>query len=59
MAQNEMEAKPALPERVRSMEGLGVAARRARAGAAVQAIAKVVPRLGSELFMMLSEELQQ
>ena len=25
MAQNEMEAKPALPERVRSMEGLGVA----------------------------------
>ena len=25
MAQNEMRAKPALPERVRSMEGLGVA----------------------------------
>ena len=25
MAQNEMKAKPALPERVRSMEGLGVA----------------------------------
>ena len=24
MAQNEMKAKPALPERVRSMEGLGV-----------------------------------
>ena len=24
MAQNEMRAKPALPERVRSMEGLGV-----------------------------------
>ena len=27
MAQNEMKAKPALPERVRSMEGLGVAVR--------------------------------
>ena len=27
MAQNEMKAKPALPERVRSMEGLGVAER--------------------------------
>ena len=26
MAQNEMRAKPALPERVRSMEGLGVEA---------------------------------
>ena len=26
MAQNEMKAKPALPERVRSMEGLGVIA---------------------------------
>ena len=26
MAQNEMKAKPALPERVRSMEGLGVGA---------------------------------
>ena len=26
LAQNEMKAKPALPERVRSMEGLGVAA---------------------------------
>ena len=25
LAQNEMKAKPALPERVRSMEGLGVA----------------------------------
>ena len=25
MAQNEMKAEPALPERVRSMEGLGVA----------------------------------
>ena len=25
LAQNEMRAKPALPERVRSMEGLGVA----------------------------------
>ena len=25
MAQNEMKAKPVLPERVRSMEGLGVA----------------------------------
>ena len=25
MAQNEMKAKPALPERVRSMEGLGIA----------------------------------
>ena len=25
MAQNEMKAKPALPERVRSMEGLGLA----------------------------------
>ena len=24
LAQNEMKAKPALPERVRSMEGLGV-----------------------------------
>ena len=24
MAQNEMKAKPALPERVRSMEGLGI-----------------------------------
>ena len=33
MAQNEMEAKPALPERVRSMEGLGVnAAQRANVG---------------------------
>ena len=31
MAQNEMRAKPALPERVRSMEGLGVAARATRA----------------------------
>ena len=28
MAQNEMKAKPALPERVRSMEGLGVGGRR-------------------------------
>ena len=28
MAQNEMKAKPALPERVRSMEGLGFRARR-------------------------------
>ena len=27
MAQNEMKAKPALPERVRSMEGLGVGCR--------------------------------
>ena len=27
MAQNEMKAKPALPERVRSMEGLGLSAR--------------------------------
>ena len=26
MAQNEMKTKPALPERVRSMEGLGVGA---------------------------------
>ncbi|CAH1189572.1 hypothetical protein NTGBS_1050016 [Candidatus Nitrotoga sp. BS] len=27
MAQNEVRAKPALPERVRSMEGLGICAR--------------------------------
>ena len=30
MAQNEMKAKPALPERVRSMEGLGVTVGRPR-----------------------------
>ena len=30
MAQNEMRAKPALPERVRSMEGLGVTVERPR-----------------------------
>ena len=30
MAQNEMKAKPALPERVRSMEGLGVAVTRGK-----------------------------
>ena len=30
LAQNEMKAKPALPERVRSMEGLGIALRNGR-----------------------------
>ena len=33
MAQNEMKAKPALPERVRSMEGLGVSVLRTRSRA--------------------------
>ena len=42
MAQNEMNAKPALPERVRSMEGLGVTGTEPWA----------VPELGNEFVVL-------
>ena len=54
-----MKAKPALPERVRSMEGLGVAVRRTRGSGAIQGNAQEVTRLEGELSMMLSEEFEQ
>ena len=40
MAQNEMTAKPALPERVRSMEGLGDAGRAAALALATETLAE-------------------
>ena len=40
MAQNEMKAKPALPERVRSMEGLGDAGRAAALALATETLAE-------------------
>ena len=40
LAQNEMKAKPALPERVRSMEGLGGAVRAAALALAAETVAE-------------------
>ena len=44
MAQNEMRAKPALPERVRSMEGLGVAGGTTALALAAETLAELEQR---------------
>ena len=44
LAQNEMKAKPALPERVRSMEGLGVVVFRGQAPESARCLTRANPR---------------
>ena len=51
LAQNEMKAKPALPERVRSMEGLGVAREAADVFATVRSTVAEFEALRSMAFI--------